>query len=294
MQFSVLMSVYKNEKTEYFKQAIDSVIHQTMPPTEIVLVRDGMVYDELQEAINQYLEAYPNLFTYIPLEENGGLGKALRTGLLQCKYDLVARMDTDDICVSDRFEKQLAVFANNPMVDMVGGNIAEFAESIEVILDYRCVPYTDEAIKERVKSRSPFNHVTVMFKKEAVLKAGNYEPFYLFEDWYLWIRMFLSGCTFGNLNEVLVYVRICGMSARRGGMKYFKSCKKLLQFMRQNGIISRVEYLKSGFIRFNGYVVCPNKVRELAYKKLLREKNVQETESVSTATVEKEKRYIEK
>lgn len=294
MQFSVLMSVYKNEKTEYFKQAIDSVIHQTMPPTEIVLVRDGMVYDELQEAINQYLEAYPNLFTYIPLEENGGLGKALRTGLLQCKYDLVARMDTDDICVSDRFEKQLAVFANNPMVDMVGGNIAEFAESIEVILDYRCVPYTDEAIKERVKSRSPFNHMTVMFKKEAVLKAGNYEPFYLFEDWYLWIRMFLSGCTFGNLNEVLVYARICGMSARRGGMKYFKSCKKLLQFMRQNGIISRVEYLKSGFIRFNGYVVCPNKVRELAYKKLLRGKNVQETESVSTATVEKEKRYIEK
>lgn len=294
MQFSVLMSVYKNEKTEYFKQAIDSVIHQTMPPTEIVLVRDGMVYDELQEAINQYLEAYPNLFTYIPLEENGGLGKALQIGLLQCKYDLVARMDTDDICVSDRFEKQLAVFANNPMVDMVGGNIAEFAESIEVILDYRCVPYTDEAIKERVKSRSPFNHMTVMFKKEAVLKAGNYEPFYLFEDWYLWIRMFLSGCTFGNLNEVLVYARICGMSARRGGMKYFKSCKKLLQFMRQNGIISRVEYLKSGFIRFNGYVVCPNKVRELAYKKLLREKNVQETESVSTATVEKEKRYIEK
>lgn len=275
MQFSVLMSVYKNEKTEYFKQAIDSVIHQTMPPTEIVLVRDGMVYDELQEAINQYLEAYPNLFTYIPLEENGGLGKALQIGLLQCKYDLVARMDTDDICVANRFEKQLEKFEENPQLDMVGGLIAEFSEDIHHIIDFRCVPETDGEIKERMKSRSPFNHQTVMFKKESVIQAGNYQSFYLFEDWYLWLRMFLNEYQFANIQAVLCYVRVCGMSTRRGGMKYFKSCKKLLQFMRQNGIISRVEYLKSGFIRFNGYVICPNKVREFAYKKLLRKKTVQ-------------------
>lgn len=270
MQFSVLMSVYKNEKVNFFKQAIDSIINQTVPPNEIVLVRDGIVGEQLQETIDQYLETYPTLFTYIPLEENGGLGNALRLGLTYCHYELVARMDTDDICIPDRFEKQLRFFKDNPQVDMVGGNIAEFNDTPETIIDYRCVPNTDQEIKQRLKARSPFNHQTVMFKKQAVLDAGNYEHFYLFEDWYLWVRMFLSGCTFGNLNEVLCYVRISEMANRRGGLKYYKSCKKLLKYMKHNAVIGKSVYLKSCFVRFCGYVLLPNKARELAYKKFLR------------------------
>lgn len=270
MQFSVLMSVYKNEKVEFFKQAMDSVINQTVVPNEIVLVRDGEVYGELQNAINEYLEAFPGLFTYIPLEENGGLGKALNLGLIECRYELVARMDTDDICVPDRFEKQLKYFVENPQTDIVGGNIAEFSESIETIIDYRCVPRTDEDIKKRIKDRSPLNHVTVMFRKQAVIDAGNYQHFYLFEDWYLWLRMYLSECVFANLGDVLCYVRVSDMAQRRGGMKYYKSCKKLLKFMRENKIIGYGSYLRISAVRFVGYVVCPNSVRKYAYKILLR------------------------
>ena len=273
MQFSVLMSVYKNEKVSCFKQALDSVINQTVLPNEIVLVRDGIVYEELQKVINRYLEKYPNLLTYIPLKQNGGLGNALRLGLTHCHYELVARMDTDDICVPDRFEKQLQFLKDHPQVDMVGGNIAEFNITPEIIVDYRCVPSMNDEIKQRLKVRSPFNHQTVMFKKRAVLDAGNYEHFYLFEDWYLWVRMLLSGCTFGNLNEVLCYVRISEMANRRGGLKYYKSCKKLLKYMKQNNVIGGFTYLKSRFVRFVGYVLLPNKVREVAYKKILRNKN---------------------
>ena len=270
MQFSVLMSVYKNEQVNFFKQAIDSIINQTVPPNEIVLVRDGIVGEQLQEAIDQYLETYPTLFTYIPLEENGGLGNALRLGLTYCHYELVARMDTDDISVPDRFERQLEFLKNNPDIDIVGGNISEFTNNPNEIVDYRIVPQSHEDISLYLKSRSPFNHVTVMFKKQAVLDAGNYEHFYLFEDWYLWVKMYLSGVKFANINTVLVNVRISDMANRRGGMKYYHSCVKLLKFMKNNRVIGFGKYIKTRIVRFCGYVLLPNKMREWAYKKLLR------------------------
>lgn len=288
MDFSVLMSVYKNEKVAFFKEAMNSVIDQTMPPEEIVLVRDGVVYQELQEAIDEYLSKYPSLFTYIPLEENGGLGNALRIGLAKCRNELVARMDTDDVCVCDRFEKQVACFEKNPRLDMVGGNIAEFTESIEQIIDYRCVPQTHDEIIERLKSRSPFNHQTVMFKKQSVLNVGNYETFYLFEDWYLWIRMFLGECIFENVQDVLVNVRITGMANRRGGMKYYKSCQNLLKYMLRNKVINRATYMKSNAVRFCGYVLFPNKLREWAYKKFLRN-----TDNTNSSVNEKTSQGVE-
>ena len=272
MKYSVLMSVYKNEKVEYFKEAVESLLSQTLPPDEIILVRDGKVYDELQNTIDEYLAKHESLFTYLPLEENGGLGAALRYGLTHARNELVGRMDTDDICVPDRFEKQVAHFESNPDVDIVGGNISEFIGAPDQIVQYRVVFQTHEEIANDLKSRSPFNHVTVMFKKDAVLKAGSYEDFYLFEDWYLWVRMYLAGCKFANLNDVLVNVRIFDMSARRGGMKYYKSCKKLLKYMKAHKMIGTLKYLKISTVRFIGYVLLPNKLRAWAYKKLLRKK----------------------
>ena len=273
MDFSVLMSVYKNETPENFTVAMESVINQTAKPNEIVLIRDGQVPENLQAVIDGFLSNYPEIFTYIPLEENGGLGNALRLGLERCRNELVARMDTDDICVPDRFERQLQCFSDDPELDLVGGNIEEFLNSPDKVVSKRIVPFTDQEIKKTIKNRNSFNHMTVMFKKSSVLKAGNYQPFYLFEDWYLWLRLYLNGCKFKNLDCTLCKVRISGMAARRGGYKYFKSCKKLLKFMKKNKIIGLFSYIKSCTVRFCGYVLIPNKMRAWAYKKFLR-KNV--------------------
>ena len=266
------MSVYKNEKVEYFVEAIESLLSQTIPPEEIVLVRDGAVYEELQNIINKYINEYPSLFTYLPLEENGGLGAALRYGLPHCRNELIGRMDTDDISAPDRFEKQLEFMKNNPDVDIVGGNISEFLGSPDQIVQYRVVYGTHEEIVKDITNRSPLNHVTVMFKKEAVLRAGSYEDFYQFEDWFLWVKMYLSGCKFANLNTPLVNVRIFDMSARRGGMKYYKSCKRLLDYMKSHKMIGTFKYLKVNTVRFIGYVLLPNKLRAFLYKKMLRKK----------------------
>ncbi len=272
MKFSVLMSVYKNEQAEFFEQAMNSVLEQSVQPDEIILIRDGQVPEVLQASIDGYLAKYPNLFTYIPLEENGGLGNALRLGVEKSRNELIARMDTDDICIAGRFEKQIKCFEEDPNLDMVGGNIAEFTVSPEDITSVRGVPSEHSEIVKGMKSRNPFNHQTVMYKKSAVLKAGNYQDFYLFEDWYLWLRMYLSGCRFKNIDENLCLVRVLGMASRRGGMKYYKSCKKLLKFMRKNKIIGFFGYVKASVVRFIGYVLIPNKLRAWAYKKFLRKR----------------------
>lgn len=281
MKYSVLMSVYKNEKVEYFMQAVDSLLNQTIQPEQIVLVRDGGVYEELQRAIDKYVHDSPAVFTYLPLEQNGGLGNALRYGLPYCRNELVGRMDTDDISVPNRFERQLEFMKNNPDVDMVGGNISEFMDDPTKTVDYRIVPQTHEDICLYLKSRSPFNHQTVMFKKSALERAGSYESFYLFEDWYLWVKMYLSGAKFANINAVLVNVRITDMANRRGGMKYYRSCVKLLNYMKKNHVISFGKYAKTCVVRFCGYVLLPNKMREWAYKKFLR--NDQHSEESKTA-----------
>lgn len=287
INYSVLMSVYKNEKVAYFEQAMDSILNQTVRPEQIVLVRDGLVNEELQEAIDKYVSAYPEMFTYLPLEQNGGLGNALRHGLPYCRNELVGRMDTDDISVPDRFERQLAFMAENPDVDIVGGNISEFSRAPENITAYRLVPETHEEIVERLKSRSPFNHVTVMFKKSALEKAGSYEDFYRYEDWYLWIKMYLSGAKFANINAILINVRVFDMVNRRGGMKYYRGCVQVLKYMKKNRMIGFLKYIKICVIRFCGYVLLPNKLREWAYKKFLRDNRpMKETKTKEKITQE--------
>ena len=292
MNYSVLISVYKSEKVAYFEQAMDSILNQTVRPEQIVLVRDGLVYEELQEAIDKYVSAYPEMFTYLPLEQNGGLGNALRHGLPYCRNELVGRMDTDDISVPDRFERQLAFMAENPDVDIVGGNISEFINNPEEIAAYRIVPQSHDAIIERLKSKNPLNHVTVMFKKSALEKAGSYENFYLFEDWHLWVKLYLCGAKFANLNETLVNVRISGMANRRGGMKYYRSCLKLLKYMKKNRMIGHGKYLKICTVRFCGYVLLPNKLREWAYKKFLRKDKTLEVAKTEEKTTKEVKMQV--
>ena len=270
MKYSVLMSIYKNEKVEYFVQAVDSLLGQTVLPEQIVLVRDGTVYEELQATIDKYVQAYPETFTYLPLEENGGLGNALRYGLTYCRNELVGRMDTDDIAISDRFEKQLAFMAEHPDVDVMGGNISEFIGDPDKVVDYKIVPQTHEDIALYLKNRNPINHVTVMFRKSSVEKVDSYEKFYLFEDWFLWIKMYLAGARFANVSDIFVNVRVSDMANRRGGMRYYRSFKRLLKYMRANGVIGIGGFVKISCVRFCGYVLLPNKLRAWAYKRFLR------------------------
>lgn len=219
---SILMSVYIKERPEYLRASLQSAIKQTVRVKEIVLVLDGPITDQLQSVINECQKEYSDLIKLVPLKENVGLGKALAIGVEKCKYDLVARMDTDDIMIPTRIEKQIAEFSSDPDLTIVGSNIDEFYDSPESIVGRRVVPETNEEICNFSKKRNPFNHMTVMFKKAAVLDVGNYQPMMGFEDYYLWVRLLKAGYKGKNIQESLVFARTGkDMYARRGGKNIF-------------------------------------------------------------------------
>ena len=268
--FSVSMCVYGKDDPEWFRTAVDSILNQSVKPTEVVLVVDGPVPEKLERTIREYEAAH--CFKVIWLPENVGHGGARRTGLEHCSYDLVALMDADDISVPDRFEKQLLEFERNPGLSVSGGIISEFCGDPENVVGVRKVPSGHHEIMSYMKVRCPMNQMTVMFHKPDVIRAGGYQDWYCNEDYYLWIRMYLQGMRFGNIPEVLVNVRVGEeMYQRRGGWKYFTSEWKLQNYMLQNRVIGPVTYLLNVLKRFVVQVLLTNKLRGWAFKKFARE-----------------------
>ena len=270
--FSIITSVYKNDKPEFVKEALDSMlVHQSKAPNEIVLVQDGPVPEGLSLLLSEYEVKYPEVVHIIRLEKNGGLGNALKLGVENARYDVIARMDSDDICMPDRFKKQLAYLEANPECDIVGGQMTEFIDTPDNIVGRREVPLSNEDIYAFMKSRCALNHVTVMFRKEAVLKAGNYQDWFWNEDYYLWVRMMMAGCKFANIPDVAVNVRSgADQYARRGGKRYFDSEIGIKRMMLKNGMITKKEFLINYLERFIIQLLFPNSIRGWVYRKLAR------------------------
>lgn len=271
--FSVAMSVYQKDQPRHFEKALDSVIEQTVPPGEIVIVLDGPVGDEMTDIIRDRAYRYKERMAIrmIPLKRNHGLGPALKIAVEHCRYEWVARMDSDDIARRERFEIQVSYIMQNPETDVLGGQIAEFMEEDETILAYRRTPLTDEEIRNALKRRCPFNHMTVMMRKEAVLRAGNYRAWHFNEDYDLWIRMFLDGCRFANVDCVLVRARVGReMYRRRGGLAYFESEKRIQSMLLKEGVIGAREYLVNVLLRFVVQILLPDGFRGIVFRRFAR------------------------
>jgi glycosyltransferase involved in cell wall biosynthesis len=270
MNFSVLMSVYKNDNPQFLQEAINSILRQTLVPAEIVIIIDGKVPEEIETVLDKYKNKYGGLFNIIQLKQNVGLALALRTGVLNCKYDLVARMDHDDICREDRFEKEIARFIENDDISMVGSYAAEFYDDVKQIISIRKVPLGFDEVKKFARKRNPMNHMTVVFKKKAVLDCGNYKEFLLNEDYYTWVRMIVNGHKIINIPEPLVYARTGpDMYKRRGGIKYAKRDYLLEKEFYNMGFITFYEMIVNMAVRIPVRLM-PNKLRELIYLKYLR------------------------
>lgn len=268
------MSVYKNDKEIDFRMAVESLsLKQFLQPNEIVLIVDGPIPSTLAATIKSLEKEIPYIKIHW-LPENKGLGNAMNIGVNLCKNDLIARMDADDISVPDRFEKQITFMSNHPEIAVLGGQISEFIGKEDNIVGYRNVPLDPDECRRYYEDRDPLNHMTVMFRKSAVLDAGNYQTWHLDEDTYLWGRLLKKGYQIANLPDVLVNVRVGdAMYARRGGWKYFKSDTGILRWKLDNGLTSKSRYLYNYIVRFTVQVLMPNKVRAWFFKKMLRNQN---------------------
>lgn len=268
--FSVCISVYRNDKPDDFRIAVESIYFQTVVPDEIILVVDGPIPEKLNAVVLQ-LQSSISILKTIWLEQNMGHGVARNKAINAARNELIAIMDSDDIALSDRFEKQLRCFREEPSLSIVGGAIAEFIDNVDNVVAKRICPTEDFAIKSFMKSRCGFNQMTVMFKKTDVLKAGNYQDWHYNEDYYLWLRMMQCGCKFRNLKDVLVNVRVGkDMYARRGGWKYFRSEALLQKYMWTQHIIGFPQFFHNVLRRFVVEVIMPNRMRAYVFQKLLR------------------------
>jgi len=249
MQFSVLMAVYNQEKPAYFEAALKSVVEQTLLPNEIVLIIDGPISTELQTVIDHFKLNYPHLFQIILLDKNMGLGYALQIGVLACSYEIIARMDTDDIALPQRFQKQIDFLKENKSFAIVGANVEEFNSIPGDSKIFKRMPEKGQELIDYAKYRNPFNHPTIVFRKSAVIAAGNYtSEIRLFEDYMLFIRMLLKSYQFYNIQEDLLYFRVGNKSEyikRRSGLHYLKKELRFLIYAKRLKYLNEWEFIRS-------------------------------------------------
>lgn len=274
MNFSVLISLYFREKSSNFDEAFLSLWNnQSTKPTEIVLVLDGPIGNDLEVCVKKWKFLIGDALKIIPLVENLGLGKALNEGLKYCKYEWIFRMDTDDICTPDRFEKQISYIKKHNDIVLFGGQILEFNENPLDLNSLKFVPTLHNDILKYAKIRSPFNHVSVAFRKSIIKSVGGYHHHPMMEDYNLWLRIISAGYKLGNLDDILLYVRVGnGMHAKRKGLQYIKSEKQLLDLKNklklQNPLYANMIFLVRSFFR-----LLPSTVLEKFYNSFLRKKN---------------------
>ena len=270
-KFSVLMSVYSREKPQNLKECFESIYDkQTLKPNEIVLVEDGPLTEELYTEIDIWKDKLKDILKIKRLEENSGLGEALKQGLLECSYEWVARMDTDDIAYPERFKKQIEYIKKNPDTDVLGTFMTEFIDEITNKICVKDAPISN--IDNYIKYRDPVNHPSVILKKSKVLEAGNYQEIFLNEDSYLWARMYSIGAKFTNIPEELVYFRVDDNTyKRRGGWKYIKAEWKLQKEYLKLGIINKLGFWKNVCLK-SCVRLMPNFMRKFIYLKILRRK----------------------
>lgn len=270
--YTALMSVYKNDRAEWVKDAVNSILGQSFRPSAYVIVEDGPVSEDIENILNDFHTSFPDIIKIIRLEQNSGLGNALNKGLAECTTEWVARQDADDISEPSRIEKELKIaLAQN--ADIVSSSFNEFMGTPDNVVSVKTYPTTHDEIFKYAKRRNPFAHPSVVYRKSKVLDAGGYDPdAYLHEDYDLFTRMLMKGSIGANSDEVLLNMRVNeDFYKRRGGRKYLKA---LLKFNKK--------LYKSGFTKFSDYFIrscanivsclMPSALRKSFYKKALRNK----------------------
>ena len=272
MRFSVLMSVYKNDNPAFLSEALKSIYdNQTVKPDEIIVVMDGPISKELTHVLDSFREGKETFVHYYPQTENKGLGEALRIGSEKCSGDYIFRMDSDDISLPDRFEKQISFIKQNPNVDVLGGDFEEFKQSIFERKKTKRACFAEQSdIVRMSKTRNPMNHVTVCIKKESLEQAGGYLPLRYVEDYYLWVRMISQGFVLANINETLVYVRVGnGFTTRRGNKEQIKSWEVIQNYMLNHNMITKKE-ARRNMTYIKVFVKTPSWLKRIVYSLFLR------------------------
>lgn len=270
-KYSALTTVYEKEKPEYLKQCLDSMLSQTVMPSEYVIVEDGPIGEKLEKVLNEYTQKY-RIIKVVVLEKNSGLGVASNVGIEACSNDLIARLDSDDIALPERCEKELKMFEQEEDLVVVGTDMFEFEDNIDNIVSIKKMPSEPKKIYEFGKRRNPFNHSTVMMRKSIVQKYGGYSSMRRTQDLELFTRLLIKGCKCRNISEPLIFFR-SGKDRiiRKKKMSSFKNDLAVYKRNYKEKYMSLIDY----FVVISRQIIfyfMPNSIANYLYKLFYREK----------------------
>ncbi len=264
-EFTLLLPVWAGDRADYLETAFRSTVdEQTRPPAQVVLVQDGPVDPDVAATIERLCRDSPVPVELVRMERNVGLGPALDAGLAASDYEIVARMDADDVSLPHRFAVQLPVIESG--ADIVGSGLLEFGDSPDDIVGRRVPPTDPDDIRTRSRFADPFNHPTVVYRRSAVAAVGGYRDLPLMEDYLLFAKMIEAGARVANIAEPLVMYRVgAGAYARRGGLPLLRTELAIQRRFRELGFTTRGQYVRNVVLR-GGYRLVPIRLRKVAYR----------------------------
>lgn len=264
-KFSVLISVYYKETPEYLDQCIESIwSHQTLKPNEIILVQDGPLSEDLTKTIEKWSSIIKDKLKIVNLPINSGLAKALNFGLEFCSNELIARMDSDDIALPDRFEKQVCYMTKNPDIAVSSGQIEEWDNELINKFSLRTLPTSPSGCEKFAKSRSPINHPCSIFRKSIIKSLGGYPTIYP-EDYALWGTVLNNNYQISNLPEILLKMRVGNAFSERRGFEFLKGEIYLFRYFLKIGFINKRQYIKNIITR-SIVRLSPKKIKLFIYR----------------------------
>lgn len=271
---SILLPIYYKESIVTIKKCFDSILEQTIQPDEIVCALDNPSTSEIEVAVDEFAGSCGIKVVKCYCKRGSGLGAVLNIGVQNCSCDYIARMDSDDIAAPERLEKERNFLDNHRDIDVVGSDIAEFENTPEEIIAYRNVPNDDAGCRKMLKRRDPINHMTAMYRRESILKAGNYSTEMMScEDTYLWTKFYEANLKFANIQENLVSVHAgWEMYKRRGGRRAYYYVKKAIDYKKQVGLINKWEALFQKVLNYGVLIIMTNEMRAFVYEKMLRKR----------------------
>lgn len=269
--YSVTMSVYGKENAQFLKESIDSIINQTHPTDDFVIICDGELTDELYKVLDNAEKLCPDVIRVIRLSEHIGTAQAANLAIKLCKNELIGKMDSDDIALPCRFELQVRRMMLHPELDIIGAYIEEFDSDTGDAIAVRKTPLSSKVVLDFARQRSPFNNQTILFKRSAAISCGGYDAaLKRCEDYDFIVRMLSCGAVGGNIPKVLVRYRITKDNYER--RRNFRNTKAF--------IAVRWKIYRSGFSSLTDFLVpcamqlalfaLPSKLTGLLYKKLMR------------------------
>ncbi len=267
-EFSLLLPVWAGDRPDFLTAAFrSSVQDQTRRPDEVVIVRDGPVPPALAQALADLVAGSPVPVRLLELPRNGGLGPALDAGLAACSHGVVARMDADDLSLPHRFAVQLPMIESG--LDLVGAGLVEFGDHPDDLVGTRTPPTDPADIAARARFADPFNHPTVVYRRDLVRAVGGYSDFALMEDYLLWAKLLVAGARVANTAEPLVKYRVgAGAYARRGGLGQLRAELAVQRRFRELGFTTRRQWARNVVLR-GGYRLVPERLRRTAYRKVI-------------------------